>query len=358
MASVADTGGASKKMRCEDANAAEASSPSKEPRRPRVLVVGGTGYVAQFVLRGLLAEGSAEVHITYHSRAPMGPLAEVSAHQLDLTDLERTAAVVKEIKPDIIVNCAAAPGLGFCQKSPDIAALVNCKGPQTMVEALAEIAGDRECLFVHFSTDIVFDGDAAKIYDEAIVPEPLNIYGRVKADMDAFLQSSDAPPHAVVIRPTNVIGPKAPFGEAGGTKFLQWLDSRLQVNEPSKLFVDELRNYVWVEDLVDVTLKLIADFTKNGGKSLPGKLLHCGGPESLNRVEVAERLADAKGHALTYVAEGGKQESKIVPTPRAAVDLGYESPLVVKMCSRKLEAYMGRSMRNIGDAIRKEVARI
>lgn len=357
MASAADTevieGGLPKKLRSAEPSAAEASS-----RRPRVLVVGGTGYVAQFVLRGLLSQGAAEVHITYHNRAPTGKLTEVPAHQLDLTDLTRTAAIVKDIRPDIIVNCAAAPGLGFCQKSPDIAALVNSKGPQTMVEALAEIAGDGNCLFVHFSTDIVFDGDATKVYDEAVVPEPLNVYGRVKADIDAFLQNRDAPPHAVVIRPTNVIGPKPPFGEAGGTKFLQWLDSRLQAKEPSKLFVDELRNYVWVEDLVDVTLKLIADFTSNGGGVLPGKLLHCGGPESLNRVEVAERLAAAKGYDLAYTAEGGKREPKIVPTPRAALDLGYESPLVVKVCSRRVEAYMGRSMRNIGDAIREQFAKI
>eukprot|EP00971_Amphidinium_carterae_P176136 3491478-Amphidinium_carterae.1 len=182
--------------------------------------------------------------------------------------------------------------------------------------------------------------------------------------------------------------PRHPYVSTG-MKFLQWLDGQLQKDEPSKLFVDEYRNYVWVEDLVAVTVKLIEDFP---GKPPAFRLMHCGGPDSLNRMQVAESLAAAKGYALEYKSEDGMLP-RTLPTQRAEVDLGlckqtrhssslpnismcsalccnenyfvfrcastgYPSPLCIRFSSDKVEAFMGRPMRAISECIGQSKDRI
>jgi len=330
----------------------------------RVLLIGASGYVGQFLTKEFLSSPTVNLSLTYNSTPPADEMATATAYQLDLQDSQQIAAVIEKSDPDIVVNCAAVSSIGQCEKAADKARTVNT--PKVLVEALGNVTAtsDGECkssrqrLLVHFSTDIVYEGDPNLVYDEESATNPVNVYGRVKADMDEFLKSLTPPPHVVILRPSNILGPQHPYFKSGGTKFLQWLDGRLRANETSSLFMDEFRNYVWVEDLVAVVSKLVSDFAQGGESALPAKLMLCGGPEPLSRVEVAKKLAAAKGHALTYVGDDGVEQDKIVPAPRAEIDLGYSSPLAIKMNSSCVEKYLGRPFRKVGDAFLESASRI
>lgn len=319
---------------------------------PTVLVVGGTGYVAQFVIEALLRIGTFAVHATHRPGKEVTELPKlVTCHAADYTDAEAIAAVLRAVRPTAVVNCGAMSALGTCEKDPEGAARANC--PCDLVEAIAKESGGEPRLFVHFSTDIVFDGNPEKVYNEDVRPAPLQIYGRLKAEFDDFL-AAQKEPVCIVLRPTNILGPRHPY-LSNGTKFLQWLDAQLRCDVPLKLFRDELRNYVWVEDLAAVVTRLIQDFPA----SLPlQRLLHCGGPDALSRVDVAQLLAGAKGYSLTYTGEDGQELPRIMPVPRASVDLGYVSPLCIRMSSACTEAYLGRPFRPIKECIGEAVSRI
>jgi len=315
-----------------------------------VLLVGGSGYVGQFLTRALLERGF-QVHVSHRpGRKPTVLPPEVRLVELDFTDAESTAAALRSVAPSAVVNCAAIAGLGACEKDPAAALAANC--PRGLVEAAASegLGPEGARLFVHFSTDIVFAGDPAVLHDEDTAVGPVNAYGRSKAEFDAHLASRRVPT-CVVLRPTNIVGPKHPYGSSGGgAKFLQWLDARLRTDEQTKLFQDEYRNYVWVEDLVAVAVKLIEEFPAARPQY---SLMHCGGPEALNRVQVAEALAAAKGYSLTFTPEGGGETlERIVPVPRAEVDLGYPSPLCIRFRSSRAEEFLGRPMRSIAECCR------
>lgn len=314
-----------------------------------MLLVGGSGYVGQFLTRALLERGF-QVHVSHRpGREPTVLPAEVNLVALDFTDAESTAAALRSVAPAAVVNCAAIAGLGACEKDPEAAMAANC--PKGLVDAVANegLGPESARLFIHFSTDIVFGGDPAVLHDEDTAVGPVNVYGRSKAEFDSHLLSRKVPT-CVVLRPTNIVGPQHPYGSSGGgAKFLQWLDSRLRADEQTKLFQDEYRNYVWVEDLVAVAVKLIEDFPS---VKPPHSLMHCGGPDALNRVQVAEALAAAKGYSLTFKPEGGEELARVVPVPRAEVDLGYPSPLCIRFRSSRAEEFLGRPMRSIAECYR------
>eukprot|EP00927_Polykrikos_kofoidii_P025483 TRINITY_DN22873_c0_g1_i1.p1 TRINITY_DN22873_c0_g1~~TRINITY_DN22873_c0_g1_i1.p1 ORF type:complete len:366 (+),score=45.70 TRINITY_DN22873_c0_g1_i1:48-1100(+) len=338
------------------------SSLALSRARQTVLVLGGFGYVAQFVIEALLGRADAggddapfRVHATHRpGRETKGFPHAVTLHSLDFGDADAIAALLEAVAPNIVVNCAAMAGLGVCEKDPTAAFVANC--PRHLVDVLAAQSALEPRLLIHFSTDIVFNGDPANLFDEDAALTPINVYGQSKAEFDEYLVGR-AQPTCVVLRSSNILGPVHPY-VATGKKFLQWLDDRLQAHETTSLFEDEYRNYVWIDDLVAVVMKLIDDFPS---KPPPYRLFHCGGPDTLNRVDVARALAEAKRYSPTYsTKENGTdvEKNRVLPIKRSEVDLGYPAPLCLRFVSSRIEALLGRPLRSVQDCIVANVSRI
>ena len=52
--------------------------------------------------------------------------------KLDITNVEETVGLVRETKPDVIINCAAATNVDGCEKDYDFAYRVNAIGPRNL----------------------------------------------------------------------------------------------------------------------------------------------------------------------------------------------------------------------------------
>lgn len=96
----------------------------------------------------------------------------------DFTDLEAVGAVLRQVRPEVIVNAAAYTSVDKAESEPDTANAVNALGP----ERLAIEAAEMDALLVHYSTDCVFDGSGIEPWDEDCIPRPLNVYGKTKLD--------------------------------------------------------------------------------------------------------------------------------------------------------------------------------
>lgn len=95
---------------------------------------------------------------------------------LDITDLSAVIIKTKDIKPDLIINCAAYTNVDDSESNERTAYLVNAIGPQN----LALAARQAKIPLVTFSTDFVFDGCKKEPYDEFDSPNPQCVYGRSK----------------------------------------------------------------------------------------------------------------------------------------------------------------------------------
>ncbi|MES2205621.1 MAG: dTDP-4-dehydrorhamnose reductase [Pseudomonadota bacterium] len=94
----------------------------------------------------------------------------------DLSQPESLRKVVRESKPDIIINAAAYTAVDKAEIEVDQAKKINADAPKVLAEE-AEALG---ALIVHYSTDYVFDGRSEIPYLESDQPNPLSVYGCTK----------------------------------------------------------------------------------------------------------------------------------------------------------------------------------
>lgn len=98
---------------------------------------------------------------------------------LDITDEQKTIQFVTNLKPQLIINCAAYTAVDKAEENEPIAEKVNALGPKN----LAIAAEKNGATLIHISTDYVFNGslDVSKSYSEEDEIDPVTVYGKTKA---------------------------------------------------------------------------------------------------------------------------------------------------------------------------------
>jgi dTDP-4-dehydrorhamnose reductase len=106
----------------------------------------------------------------------------------DLCDASALAAIVRELRPDVIVNAAAYTAVDKAESDRDTAYQVNASAPEVL--AREALALGRDILLVHYSTDYVFDGTGSAPWYEDSPTGPLNVYGASKLAGEEAIRSS------------------------------------------------------------------------------------------------------------------------------------------------------------------------
>ncbi|MBQ6442840.1 MAG: dTDP-4-dehydrorhamnose reductase [Lachnospiraceae bacterium] len=104
--------------------------------------------------------------------------------KLDITNVAETVGLVRETKPDVIINCAAATNVDGCEKDWDFAYKVNAIGPRNLAIAATETGAK----LVHVSTDYVFPGTNPNPLTEFDAPGPISAYGKTKYEGERFVE--------------------------------------------------------------------------------------------------------------------------------------------------------------------------
>jgi dTDP-4-dehydrorhamnose reductase len=152
-----------------------------------VLLFGRAGQVGGEVLR--LLEGRADV------TAP-------AEGDLDFRDENGLRTAVQGARPTVIINAAAYTAVDRAESEPDIAHAVNAVAPGVLAEEAARVGA----LFVHYSTDYIFDGTKGVPYVEADPPAPLGVYGRSKLEGERRVLVAGG--RSVILRTSWVYGPR------------------------------------------------------------------------------------------------------------------------------------------------------
>ncbi|REG50538.1 dTDP-4-dehydrorhamnose reductase [Paraburkholderia sp. BL6669N2] len=120
----------------------------------------------------------------------LSPLGEVVHWDREVADLSKPAlldGLMRFYRPDVVVNAAAYTAVDKAEDDCVTARLVNTES----VDVMARAAKSAGALFVHFSTDYVFDGKSAEPYTEDSATAPLNVYGATKRDGELAIIASE-----------------------------------------------------------------------------------------------------------------------------------------------------------------------
>lgn len=103
---------------------------------------------------------------------------------LDITDVDAVLKLVRETKPDVIINCAAHTNVDKCEEQWDLAYKINAIGPRNLSIAATEL----NAKMIHVSTDYVFEGNGTSPYTEFDDPNPVSAYGKTKLEGERFVK--------------------------------------------------------------------------------------------------------------------------------------------------------------------------
>jgi dTDP-4-dehydrorhamnose reductase len=121
--------------------------------------------------------------------APLGELTACdfdTALKADFSKPELLPALIRSVRPDVIVNAAAHTAVDKAESEPDFARTLNATAPGVV----AQEAAASGALLVHYSTDYVFDGSGDQPRDEDAPTGPLSVYGRTKLEGEQLIRAS------------------------------------------------------------------------------------------------------------------------------------------------------------------------
>lgn len=202
----------------------------------KTLIVGGRGMLGQAFVR-LLEKKS-------------WPYACWDREELDITNARHVAERIFAWKPELLINAAAYNAVDKAEDEPDVATLLN----GAAVGHLRDAAEKCGAVFVHYSTDYVFDGKNIEGYTEDAEAHPLSIYGKSKrAGEEIVCQSSG---QWYLIRTSRLFGPP---GTSDGSKrsFPAVMIAIAREKGKVSAISADVSSPTFVDDLAAATLEII-----------------------------------------------------------------------------------------------------
>ncbi|MCL6293425.1 dTDP-4-dehydrorhamnose reductase [Jejuia spongiicola] len=107
-----------------------------------------------------------------------------TSKELDITDPKSIQTLFDQKNFDYLVNCAAYTAVDKAESEKEKTFLVNAEA----VKYLAETCNANNAVFIHISTDFVFDGSKNTAYQEGDKTNPINVYGASKLKGEQYIQ--------------------------------------------------------------------------------------------------------------------------------------------------------------------------
>lgn len=211
---------------------------------PVILVTGKNGQVGWELQRTLFC---------------LGKIVAVDHYEIDFSNQDSIRDVIRQIKPDVIVNAAAYTAVDKAEEEAEIAMQVNGVAPGIIAEEAKRLGA----LLIHYSTDYVFNGEKDSAYIESDVTDPINTYGRTKLAGEQAIQSVDA--EYLILRTSWVYS-------ARSNNFLHTILRLAQEKEELCVVNDQIGSPTWARLIAEVTSLVINQQLndKKDGKFISG----------------------------------------------------------------------------------------
>ncbi|SHI07455.1 dTDP-4-dehydrorhamnose reductase [Marivita hallyeonensis] len=210
-----------------------------------ILVFGKTGQVATELQR------QAEVTALSRDRA-------------DLSDPQGCAAIIADLKPNVVINAAAYTAVDRAEEDEATAQTINAAAPGAMAGTCKHL----DIPLLHVSTDYVFDGTGDRPWCETDPVQPQNAYGRTKLAGEEAVRASGA--RHILLRTAWVFS-------AHGTNFVKTMLRLSETRDALTVVEDQIGGPTPAADIA-ATLLTLADAMRGGAEG--GTYHYAGAPHT------------------------------------------------------------------------------
>jgi len=148
----------------------------------KILITGSKGQLGNELQR-IIQNGYSEIG-QVSENIKNSEVFPLDIDELDITKLEDVKKVLNEIKPDVVINCAAATNVDGCESNQDLAFKINAIGPRNLSIVCEEIGAK----LVQVSTDYVFSGKGDTPLTEYDMTAPYSVYGKTKLKGEEYVR--------------------------------------------------------------------------------------------------------------------------------------------------------------------------
>ncbi|WP_206951399.1 dTDP-4-dehydrorhamnose reductase [Trinickia acidisoli] len=297
--------------------------PTHEPGDERVLLVTGVnGQVGFELVRALQG---------------LGRVVGLDRSRCDLSDLDGLRRVVRDVRPDVIVNAAAYTAVDRAEEEFELAMRINGEAPAVLAEESKRLGA----ALIHYSTDYVFSGAKTTPYLEDDATDPQNAYGRTKLAGEQAVSASGA--QHLVLRTSWVYGLR-------GKNFLLTM-LRLGAQRPElKVVADQFGAPTWSNTIAALTAHVVAQGF--AARHMPEWWAARTGTYHLT----AAGSTSWHGFASAIFAEINSDElsrvPQVLPISTAAYPTPAKRPANSRLSGEKLTAAFGLRVPRWDDALR------
>ena len=164
--------------------------------------------------------------------------------QVDITDQLAVEQTIRFHQPDVVINCAAYTAVDKAEKEVEQATAINKIAPGHMANTAHEI----NAIFIHFSTDYVYQGNQNIPLLETDPTGPVNVYGLTKLEGEHVIMKQN--PRHLIFRTSWVY---SMFGHNFVRTMLRVGSERKHLNVVN----DQVGSPTWARDLARAVLTII-----------------------------------------------------------------------------------------------------
>lgn len=235
----------------------------------KILITGSKGQVGSQLIN-ILDKGKSELG-EIPTQIKNAVVIGKGSQELNIADFTNVKSVLKEIKPDVVINAAAYTNVDGCETNKELAFNVNAMGAKNLAIACEDIGAK----IVHISTDFVFNGTGNRPFKESDEPSPQSIYAISKNMGDNYVKQFSS--KHFILRISWAYG-------YNGNNFVYAIMKAGKEKGSLRVVNDQTGNPTNIEDLAHHILKLIT--TEKYG------IYHCSGHGECSRYDFARKIIE------------------------------------------------------------------
>lgn len=276
----------------------------------KILITGGTGFVASHLVEELYKQGERNIYLTSYRDQGEFVRKFVQANnifQVNLTDYQATQDLIANLRPDEIYHLASLANVGDSFEKRKFILEMNTSLQLNLLDAIKNYAPNSRML--HVSTALVYEQSLQSLNENAKLG-PDNPYALSKLIQDLMTESfaRSEKLNIVRVRPFNHIGERQTLGFVVAD--LAAAIAKIEKGQQDAIMVgnlDSIRDFSDVKDVVDAYILLMA-------KGESGQVYNVGSGRGRSIREILNLLIAMSQKEIKVVLD----QSKIRP-----VDLAY-----------------------------------